>query len=217
MAEEMKVFDLIQAGDREGLKALLVENPDLGKLRDARGVSALIQALYHFKEDLAELLAEGHDDLDLLEAAAMGDEERVSALLSEDSSTINRFSADGFSALQYAAFFCRPEVLRLLLDQGADPRLASRNEMSLTALHSAAARGSVGMAALLLERGAGVNARQQGGYTPLMAAANLGNRELAELLLNHGADAAMACEDGKSAAGLARQKGFEALAELLEG
>ncbi len=216
MKNEARVIDLIGAGKLDGLKSLLAEKPELQGARDGQGISALLLALYRSREDMAALLARGRDDLDWFEAAAMGDAKRLDVLLSDGEGRLNQLSPDGFTALQLAAFFCRTDALRLLLDRGADPRLVSQNGMRLTALHSAAARGSVDAASVLLAAGADVNARQQGGYTALMAAANLGNEAVASRLLRHGADVTMRTEDGKTAATLARAKGFEELARRLE-
>ena len=52
-------------------------------------------------------------------------------------------------------------------------------------LSSATERGGKEIVALLLNRGAKVNAREQDGMTPLYWAAN---KDIAELLLSHGAD-----------------------------
>ncbi len=56
-----------------------------------------------------------------------------------------------------------------------------------TALHRAAASGSVEMAPLLLDYGALVDARNAQGFTPLHTAAASNRAEVAEVLINHGA------------------------------
>ena len=75
----------------------------------------------------------------------------------------------------------------MLLDRGADPNAVSRNPMAVQPLHSAAASRAVGIITMLLDHGADVNARQQGGWTPLHAAAIFGDLALVELLLKNGA------------------------------
>ena len=55
-------------------------------------------------------------------------------------------------------------------------------------LHIAARVNGVAAAALLIERGVKVDARDSEGRTPLMVAVSNGQTEVAELLLNAGAD-----------------------------
>jgi ankyrin repeat protein len=59
---------------------------------------------------------------------------------------------------------------------------------------------SVPLARLLLDSGADVNGRGEGGFTALHSAAQNGDEELARLLLERGADPSLATEDGKRAA-----------------
>jgi ankyrin repeat protein len=58
-----------------------------------------------------------------------------------------------------------------------------------TALHMAARRGNVRVAAALLDCGADVEARDSVGDTPLRRSVNCGKLELTALLLSRGADA----------------------------
>ena len=69
---------------------------------------------------------------------------------------------------------------------------------------------------LLLEAGADVNNRQEGGNTPLHTSAHLGDSASVDALLAHGADAELRSDDGKSAADYAREGGHEELAKRLE-
>ena len=75
--------------------------------------------------------------------------------------------------------------------------LTSSRAYSL-ATTAAAANGSVEVCNLLIESGADVNARQQGGWTPLHAAVAAGNKELEALLLEHDADTAVTNDEGKT-------------------
>ena len=69
---------------------------------------------------------------------------------------------------------------------------ASRNEMKVMPLHSAAATGDpearYELAKLLLEHGADPNACQQDNFTPLMEADQLGDERLRALLVERGAE-----------------------------
>jgi uncharacterized protein len=53
------------------------------------------------------------------------------------------------------------------------------------------------LARLLLDSGADVNGRGEGGFTALHSAAQNGDEELAQLLLERGGDPTIASDDGK--------------------
>jgi ankyrin repeat protein len=136
-------------------------------------------------------------------------------LLDGDPARARAWSGDGFTALHFAAFFGGAPAALLLLDAGADPDAAARNPMRVAPIHSAAA-GRTAVVPLLIERGADVNARQQGGWTALHEAAHRGDLELTEALLAAGADPRLANDEGITAAQLARDAGHAALADRLE-
>jgi uncharacterized protein len=178
-------------------------------------VSRLMQALYDGMTEEARELAGARSDLDVFEAAAMGDVDRLRELLDMDASAAIAWSEDGFTPLHFAAFFGHPEAAKLLTERGADLEARSTNEQfafDATPLHSAAAAGQREVCKILLDAGADVNAVQHGGYTPLIDAAQNGNLELAKLLLERGADTAARLDDGRSAADLATAAGNEELA-----
>jgi uncharacterized protein len=181
-------------------------------------VSELMQALYRGDRKRAAELQAAQGELDVFEAAALGDVERLRGLLASDPSSIAAWSADGFTPLHFAAFFGHPEAAGLLVEHGADLEAPARNEefaFAARPLHSAAAARNREVSAILLAAGADANARQHGGFTPLLEAAQHGDSELAELLLAHGADPALTAEDGRSAADLAAEAGAPRLAERL--
>ena len=150
-------------------------------------VSAILEALYRGDRDAAESAAAGAE-LDVLEAAALGDAERVRELVSGDPELAALRSPDGFTALHYAAFFGTADAARVLLEHGADPGAVAGNDMRVQPLHSAAAVDANETARLLLGAGADGNAVQEGGFRPIDAAAHNGNDELYELLVERGAD-----------------------------
>ncbi len=68
----------------------------------------------------------------------------------------------------------------------------------------------------LLEHGADVNARQEGGWTALHAASQNGDVEMARLLIAAGADVKARAENQQNALDLALTKGHQAMVELLD-
>jgi ankyrin repeat protein len=75
-----------------------------------------------------------------------------------------------------------------LLERGADADAREELNPGRSALAIAAEEDFVEIASLLIEGGAGVNARSNDGNTPLMYAAVEGNRDIALLLMERGAE-----------------------------
>ena len=210
-----RCFELLQAGDTDGLLSLLKETPDAAEAKDASGVSLLMHALYRGHRDLAETIAGKKQELDIFEAASLGRADRLRECL-RDAATLNAYSKDGFTALHFACYFGQPESARLLLDKGAKADAIAANATLVMPLHSAASARNFEAARLLLEHGAPINARQQGGWGPIHAAAQNGDREMVDLFLKHGADSEIANDAGKTPAMVARDKGHTQIADLLE-
>lgn len=106
-------------------------------------------------------------------------------LASEDKKIGNLRGVGGTTPLMQAVLYGDAGMVRLLLEQGADPNL--RNDAGATALMWAV--DDLEKTRLLLDRGADVNARSGDARTPLLiAAGQFGNTAVVKLLLDHGAD-----------------------------
>lgn len=213
-----ELFDAIDRGDLEAVRAAVAAAPELAAARDRDGMSATMHALYHGRADAAETIAATLPALDVFEAAALGRLDRVLELVGAEPELALARSADGFTALHYPAFFGLGDaagVTQALLEAGADVNARSANDFSVLPLHSAVAGNHAAVAALLIDAGADVNARQRHGWTPLHAAAQNGAEDTVERLLAAGADPAATNDDGVSAADLAAKAGHEALAARL--
>jgi uncharacterized protein len=154
-------------------------------------MSELLQAIYQGDHARADELLAADPELNVFEAAAAGRTDRARELLDQEPALANAWADDGFQPLGLASFFGHTETVRVLLEHGAEVNSASRNEMKVMPLHSAAAtndpQARYEIAKLLLEHGAEPNARQQDDFTPLMAADQSGDKRLAQLLEEHGA------------------------------
>ena len=209
MSQEL--FQAIHDNDRARVEQLVTANAALATARSESGVSALMQARYEGRREIVDLLRATAGDLDIFEAATLGDVPRLRALLAIDPALAQAFSNDGFTALQLAAFFAQPEGAEELLRSGADPNAVATNAMRVAVINSAAASGRADLVRMVLRAGADPNARQMAGYTALHAAAAHDNVEMAEDLLDAGADPSLQSDDGQTAV----EKAGPAVAELL--
>ena len=122
--------------------------------------------------------------------------------LLEKCTVVNIRTTDS-TLLHEAAFRGRLEIVRILLDHGANPNTESK--YCETPLHSVS-RGKydyqehgVNIARLFMQCGVDVNALSKINFTPLHVAAFHGGFEITRLLLNHGANANAEVEGGETA------------------
>ena len=215
MTQKQDFLNSVTQGDVTSVKELLGQDPSLARVTDNDGVSAVLKAVYYNRNDVLDLLLSTRNDLDIFEASATGQTQRVEALIRNDPSLVNAFANDGFYPLGLAVFFKHPETVKVLLDAGADVNAQSRNAMKVRPIHAAAAAAQIDVTRSLIELGADVNARQQAGFTPLHEAAASGKLEFASLFLDHGADLNAKTDDGKTALTLAIEARKEGMVQLL--
>jgi len=204
---ETRVVDLLKAaraGDIERVKTLLEADPRLLVARDPMGNTALIIAVNSGHDALADLLFDAGVEPALHEAAAIGDSGRLLAALEQHPEQLDTSSAEGFTPLALAAHFGHLEVMRLLIDRGADVNRVATHRIGVTPLHAALFGRQVEAALLLVEHGADVTLARGGsglkraGWTALHYAAGMGFRTLVQPLLDRGADPSRRDEEGKT-------------------
>lgn len=215
MPRMSELTDAIKAGDAARVESLIEANPALLQ-ESVNGATPLLVAVYNGQNDIARLLA-SRTEVSLGEACALGDADRVKRMLAADPSLLHSRTADGFPPASLAIFFRHSELARWLIAQGADVNAAADNPQRVAPLHAAAAVRDRETVALLLERGADPNAKQQMDYTPLHGAASRGDIEIAKLLLAHGAERTAKAGDGLTPAEVARKYGHPEFAEWIEG
>ncbi len=201
------IVDLLKAaraGDVERVKTLLKSDPRLLVARDPMGNTALILAVNSGHDALADLLFDAGVEPGLHEAAAIGDTARVGATLEQHPEQLDTDSPEGFTPLALAAHFGHLDVMRQLIDRGANVNRVATHHIAVTPLHAALFGRQVEAAMLLIERGADVTLARGGsgwkraGWTALHYAAGLGFSTLVQPLLDRGADPSCRDEEGKT-------------------
>jgi uncharacterized protein len=207
--------EYIQTGNKSGLSAMLIENPELALTKTSKMISPLMLSCYYKNPEISYLLMDYIPEINLFEAAAVGKFDMIAHLIYKAPEQINSFSEDGFTALGLASYFGHEEIIRYLILKGAEVNLPSQNGLNIYPIHSAVAANHDMIAKMLIEAGADVNVRQEKGITPLHSAAYNGNIELLIVLLEAGAEVNAETTEGKKPGDLAAQGGYTDIAKIL--
>lgn len=123
---------------------------------------------------------------ELLEAARLGDEERLMTLLTP--LNVNCHASDGrrSTPLHLAAGYNRIRIVQILLQNGAD--VHAKDKGGLVPLHNSSSYGHFEVTELLIKHGANVNSTDLWQFTPLHEASAKGRVEVCSLLISEGAD-----------------------------
>lgn len=128
---------------------------------------------------------------------------------------INYADNEGRSLLMYAVLENDIEVIRTLIDKGANVNLHDNN--GWTALHFAASEYLVTVVKLLIDKNANVNAKDSYGNNVIWRAvfSSKGRGEIIQILLNNGADPNIANNSNVSALNLANRIGNYDISQFL--
>ena len=227
--EAQGFFQAVNDGDLDSVVLSIETGIDIDT-RDDRGATALHIAAYRGQIDIAEyLILQGadltlvnndgltalataeyvrHAPLVMILGAASGTDE---GLLPDLESTIWKAAAfNDLTAVEY--HLSNGEDINERLDLSGDPAHGA------TALHVAVSEFSNHAAALLIKRGADVNALTQteGASTPLHWAVAAANNDGVRMLLNAGADSEIKDSNGKTALEYLEKAPQQAKAEIAE-
>lgn len=151
----------------------------------------------------------------LMNAINKNDSARVQELI-QQGTDVNQLEANGDAPLVMAAYKGYHEIVRLLLEAGADVGAVDPS-MKATALHAAAYAGRTEAAKLLVEYKIDIN--KQGpynGYTALHDAIWQNNVEVVKVLLDAGADLTLLSNDGQSPLDFAKARNHKEIVTLIE-
>jgi ankyrin repeat protein len=168
------IFELIDAGDAAGIRELTARDPQAAAAHDEQGLSAVMRAAYR-----------GGDVFDAVREAdpPLGPFDRIVVGESDGLPGPNDWTPDGFTGLHMAAFVDNVAAAEKLLDAGADPNaLATASFARVTPLGTCSFAGALGVAKVLLARGADPHVGEDGTYTVEAEAIARGNEELAALI-----------------------------------
>ena len=151
----------------------------------------------------------------LLAATRAGDHTLAAQLLAAGS-VPDQVAKDGNTPLLLAAKLGHTEIVKALLEKGADPNRTDRL-MKATPGHKAGFFGHAAIMLLLIKHGLKLDARgPYNGYTALHDAILNAHIETAKVLMEAGASTSIKGIDGKSPKDLAREKGLTGLLKLMK-
>ena len=140
------IFELIDAGDAQGVRAVLAADPDAASGHDESGLTVLMRAAYR-GGDVFDVIRAAHPPLEPFDRIIVGE--------SEGLPPPDAWTPDGFTPLHIAAFAHNLEAARALLEAGADPNVvATASFARVTPLGTCAFAGADDVAQLLLAHGA---------------------------------------------------------------
>jgi ankyrin repeat protein len=198
----------------DAVAKLLSNDSDAAKARDAAGSTLLHHAAAFGSIDTMKLLLDAGADVNAANRRrstplhwSLHDEAKVRLLLTRGAA-INAKQVEGRTPLYIAASMGQgASLVKLLLNDGANPSLATANGM--TPLMAASVRGDVETMKLLVDKNADVNTKNGAGETALMFAATNGSSAAVRFLIDHGADAKAKSKRGETALGNAGTSGVE--------
>jgi len=134
-------------------------------------------------------------------AVESGQEQQVRDLLKQKNLDVNERAEAGWTALLYASAQGYPQIMRLLLDAGANPDIG--NVTGITPLMYGALYKNIDVCKILLEYGANLDLQDVHGGTALMVATRAGSPDVARVLLKAGANTNIKDRDDMTALDIA--------------
>jgi uncharacterized protein len=129
---------------------------------------------------------------------------------------VNELDPNGDAPLVMAAYLGHAEIVRKLLEAGADVKAVDPS-MKATALHAAAYAGRTEAARLLIQHGIDIDRQgPRNGYTALHDAIWQNNIDTAKVIIDGGANLALKSHDGETPLEFAKAKRRKDIIALIE-
>lgn len=216
-----KLHHAVQAGDL-GLVESLIQSGASVNFGDENGQTPLHYTTGRGFIECMEVLVKHGADLHIMDnsgfspflwAVVAGQEGATAGPLFMDADA-NSSSADGKSALSWAASLGWSPIAKLLVEHSASIS-DTRNTQQTLPLEEAAASGNLATVRLLLECGEDPNRRDHDGWSAIHWAAEEGHLEIVRLLLNAGANPNAVSSYGTSPLHCAANGGHLSIVSLL--
>ena len=153
----------------------------------------------------------GENERRLLDAVEGGQVEEIRYIIGNG--TLPDTVVDGWTALEKASIDNRCDVIKVLVESGADPNRA--DEDGFMCLYWTAKNGHADASETLIACGAHYNKADKYGSTPLHYAAQSGHKDVVGVLLKNGADPERPCDKGNTPLHVASISGHQEIVELI--
>lgn len=207
VAKRSSRTSLASPGRQVSQSSLGPANPTPGSRRGRRGFGNS----FHMSIDFSS--TDGLATPAIVRAAQAGSVIEVETLLDQRADIKARHVNSGRNALAVASHCGNEDVVRLLLQYGAN--VNERDASLMTPLHLAASRGHYAVVESLLQDGAVVDGKGPNDETPLRIASDNGHIETVELLLGKRAKVNARDRQQLTALHMAAKRGDEAMVDLL--
>lgn len=182
---------LEHGADASSITGVSWQDSPFQKAKD-RGYSPLAELIErHIQQEphshsISESLSGSSAEYNLFTASAVGDDEFVRDILSNDSSKVNTLDASGRSALYYASKNGHESIVQILLQNGAYPNLPEKDAPGGASLHASVSANHLSIVKMLLDYGADPNAEVEASGNALYIAMRNGHQELVDALCSAG-------------------------------
>ena len=154
-------------------------------------------------------------------AIEINDEVAFALILNNHPHLVNHENENGLTPLGLAAHYGRLDMVRTLLEKGADANAVSHSQIlnipSNTALHAAiAGKKNPEIIRMLIDAMDSVDVADSNGYTPLHMAAFDDSASIAQLLIEAGADTYALSFKDESAMDIAEKRNSQKIIKLLK-
>ena len=206
----------LEQGRSEECEPLLVEALEILQNRVGpreRPLQKVLDAYRRITKDSVAAAATTHGLVNLM-LVFCGEREKLRQTLEKFPLWMKARDATGWGPLHWATFVGRDDIVRWLLQKGAE---ISRPEDRVSPLHVAAAWGKRESLLELMDAGGDFNARDPRGWTPVFWCAFAGKTKILETMIKRGADINLRDDHGRTPLHIAAEQGHLGVVAALVG